>query len=585
MKKIFTFGCVLCAFNLFGQTHIQLTQYKQTVPKGKVWIISNLKEYTLSLSDGINTSGTMCYAAFHSNPSYLFGITYEEPEVGRTKTIGFTFSESLTLDESTYQIKPYFFIDENMGISNGIQKSLQQKFEKKEMKFFEGTSVWLTSCVKKINIEQRAVKDEEESSYNATVSTVSSVSQKTQATTIASSKLDVLTEAYSFNDGVALVACMVKGKYKSEEKRYGYINDQGRFIANPSFISAKDFSDGYAVVSLNNIDYFFIDKNGKDVFNSNFEQIKSFSEGLAAVKVSGQGWGFIDSNGLMVIKPQYQDAGIFHNGLAMIKLNEKWGFVNASGKEVIYPQFTEVRDFHEGLALVRQQINYNLVEYKYVDTLGNIAFKLSEKDKPLISYEGNKSTSFCDFHDGSTIIRADRTKGYVGYSGPAIINKKGEIKIKMNGAIEIYPESEGLYLINYYGKYGFLNSKGKWEITNAYQEAGSFQEGYARVSLNKNWGFIDKTGKIVINQDINKTKSDVIKNAPFQSVSDFKDGIAAVQTRGKIGFIDKSGNWVIEPIYEDVKLFKNGIAAVKSPNNSGWNYIDKSGKTLFENFK
>ena len=50
---------------------------------------------------------------------------------------------------------------------------------------------------------------------------------------------------------------------------------------------------------------------------------------------------------------------------------------------------------------------------------------------------------------------------------------------------------------------------------------------------------------------------------------------------GKWGFVDASGKQVIEPEYEDARSFANGVAAVKK--NGKWGYIDKNNEMVIEN--
>ena len=47
-------------------------------------------------------------------------------------------------------------------------------------------------------------------------------------------------------------------------------------------------------------------------------------------------------------------------------------------------------------------------------------------------------------------------------------------------------------------KYGYIDKTGKIVIQPQFDEANAFYEGLASVEKNKKWGYIDKTGKIVI---------------------------------------------------------------------------------------
>ena len=63
------------------------------------------------------------------------------------------------------------------------------------------------------------------------------------------------------------------------------------------------------------------------------------------------------------------------------------------------------------------------------------------------------------------------------------------------------------------------------------------------------YGFIDKSGKVVIEPQ-------------FDNVSAFSEGLAQVEKDDKWGFIDKNGKVVIEPQYDYVRDFSEGLAEV-----------------------
>ena len=64
------------------------------------------------------------------------------------------------------------------------------------------------------------------------------------------------------------------------------------------------------------------------------------------------------------------------------------------------------------------------------------------------------------------------------------------------------------------------------------------------------YGFIDKSGKVVIEPQ-------------FDWVGAFSEGLARVKKDGKYGFIDKSGKVVIEPQFDEVRAFSEGLAKVR----------------------
>ena len=47
---------------------------------------------------------------------------------------------------------------------------------------------------------------------------------------------------------------------------------------------------------------------------------------------------------------------------------------------------------------------------------------------------------------------------------------------------------------------------------------------------------------------------------------------------GKMGFINKNGEWIIEPVYEKARAFKNGLAPVMKDKT--WGYINTKGEVV-----
>ena len=90
------------------------------------------------------------------------------------------------------------------------------------------------------------------------------------------------------------------------------------------------------------------------------------------------------------------------------------------------------------------------------------------------------------------------------------------------------------------------------------------------VKVNGKEGFIDANGKIVI-------------EPTFEEVYPFTEGLAAVQKQGAWGFIDTNGRVVIEPQFVTVGFFSDGLATFSDkqrPDKEG--YIDKTGKVVIQ---
>lgn len=99
-------------------------------------------------------------------------------------------------------------------------------------------------------------------------------------------------------------------------------------------------------------------------------------------------------------------------------------------------------------------------------------------------------------------------------------------------------------------KWGFMDRTGRVVIAPAFAEERDFFHGLAAVkSPEGKWGFIDESGTLAI-------------AARFDEVQDFTDDLAPVRIGRKSGYIDKSGKMVIEPRYQSAGEFHEGLARI-----------------------
>jgi hypothetical protein len=171
---------------------------------------------------------------------------------------------------------------------------------------------------------------------------------------------------------------------------------------------------------------------------------------------------------------------------------------------------------------------------------------------------------------------------------------------------------DSLYRIRVDNKYGFIDKTGKVIVQPVFAEAGEFSEGLAVVKSGDRFGFIDATGKFVIKPTfyraesfsdglaiafapgsktttnlsdgvwgyIDKTGKMVIEIKPDYSLSPFSEGLAVFFKNGKAGYIDKTGKIVISLQFETAFAFSEGLAKVRVGKEYG--FIDKTGKMIIK---
>jgi hypothetical protein len=422
--------------------------------------------------------------------------------------------------------------------------------------------------------------------------------------------LEDIVTCEDFQDGFAWVGYNIKYLIGEEPyaywdgyRVYGLIDKNGKFVIEPQYVVYNKYGnkndlhspmyvDGFALVEPFDIDkahnFIFIDKYGNNVFNKTFKSARNFSEGYAAVKADNGNWGFIDKTGHYICEPIYQSVGDFKNGLAKICIVEKnqmseyginyvreeyqdWGYIDSTGKEIIYPQFKHASDFSEGLAYIVSKTMTG-----FINKGGELAFSTPTKYCKLVAGFTNGIATF-KFED------SENSDNYMYFNakGRETLNRKRIGNYPVFRRVFNYSENLALAMDESSLKYGFIDKKQKWVINPTFDNAGSFSEGLARVKIKSNWGFVNQTGDIVINQDILKSDTEIRTKPNFDDASDFSEGFAVVRVRGKYGYIDTSENWLTQPIFDEALPFHNGFARVKFADNKGWKYIDKNGKTVF----
>ena len=149
------------------------------------------------------------------------------------------------------------------------------------------------------------------------------------------------------------------------------------------------------------------------------------------------------------------------------------------------------------------------------------------------------------------------------------------------------------------GKWGFIDKTGKIVINPQFEKVSDFKNGKAVFENGKQWGYIDSKGTYVINpqfEDAGHFKEGMALilqgkefgyinedgkieiNPQFDYAGDFSSGMAVIVQNDKYGYIDKKGKIQINPQFDDASQFYDDIAFVESGDQ--WGIINKKGKYL-----
>ena len=235
-----------------------------------------------------------------------------------------------------------------------------------------------------------------------------------------------------FNDGMIQIVV---------DKKWGYLNSEGKLAVELKYDKANSFDGGFATVKLGT-DFFVINKTGTEIkiADATVFHVKGFVEGLAPFNTADKKNGFINTKGEVVIPAKFLAVGYFVNGLAWARdLDKKIGYINTKGEWIIEPKFQSTKDFDKTSGLARVKIND---KWAYTNKAGEIT-------------NVDDTEAWGDFNEGLA-------KG-----------KKG-------------------------GKTGYYDSKGAWVIEPKYEGGRDFKNGFAAIKLNGKWGFINNKGEIVV---------------------------------------------------------------------------------------
>ncbi|MBS1995442.1 MAG: WG repeat-containing protein [Cyanobacteria bacterium SZAS LIN-2] len=319
-------------------------------------------------------------------------------------------------------------------------------------------------------------------------------------------------------------------------RRTQYWNKQGKQAFARSFDSGMDFSQGLAAVKDGR--WGFIDGTGQFVIANNYDYALSFSEGLAAVLV-GRYWGFVNQRGEVVIEPIYEKVLPFSNGLALVKLRDKVGYLDNNGHLSIPAVFDSGRSFSEGLAEVGFLDNEkHELRLCYINTSGKVCIDTSK-----IEIEAEPAESEADIYkldDGKTVFGF---KSAVGMSSGEHLPRDFHC---------------GLAGIKLGKNYGYINKDGKVVIKPVYNVVYDFSENLATVrpGFNFDKAVIDTSGRIIVGPQ-------------YQEISQFHDGIAAVNrwehtsANALWGYINTKGEQTLPLQYFEAAPFSNGLARVR----------------------
>jgi hypothetical protein len=319
---------------------------------------------------------------------------------------------------------------------------------------------------------------------------------------------------------------------------------------------------------------------GKIVIPCIYPEAYSFSEGLAIVKLNDSIWQYINEQGKTILEFKNRKLGNFKNGHAVVMAEMglgSQGVIDKKGNFIVPPiciniviianKFlisTQVQDYHEA--------SYNS-DYYSEDPNMNSVISTTYYACILLDTNGKWSDNqvYSTIQECSNSWYLAQAEGGYGFFDPSL---KQITPFKYYDA-RIFDSFNVAAVCDTNERWGFVNTKGKEIIPLKYKNVRSFNNGLVGVQGDDElWEFYSAKGK--------KTTPRKYKEARF-----YQNGFIAVSdTSDKWGFVNEKGKEVIPCSYDYVSDFSMGLVAVgKAVDEDGYSFsmmgfINEKGKII-----
>lgn len=319
-------------------------------------------------------------------------------------------------------------------------------------------------------------------------------------------------------------------------EKYGYISKSGEIVVPIIYDDLKPFSSGRCVVKKGK-KWGIVSTSNRILLPFKYNEIGEFLERITVKK--GQKWGVLSSEYQWIVKPKYKGAKLFRKSIC-IKKGKKWGFVNNQNEILTDFRYDEVERYYSYKKLFKTRIDK---KWGYINNLGKEVFPIDYEEINIIA---------------TSIFKVKRN----GKWGIINAEKPDNTRIKYDSIADVKYLNHKIAYLNC--KAGLMDKKGDLVTKLSYDEiivtdnsknpSRFYADHKFNVRTGKNWGALDKEGKILRPVSENYLPKHLGYYIKFN--------------KGKFGVL-KGGKVSIPPIYDDINRISDTIfLVVKKTNGS-----------------
>lgn len=279
---------------------------------------------------------------------------------------------------------------------------------------------------------------------------------------------------------------------------------------------------------------------------------------------------------LFAITIAYADIDVgdaFSCGLAKYKVNDKWGYIDTTGAIVIPAQWDYVSEFYDGLASVfvgttRQGLFEEIPDIGQngvINLKGEYIIPLTWCDS-ISTYNAKENGIVISYKNGDM----KWTYEYWNIDGTKQSSTRWD---------NSFDASSGLRCVCKDGKWGYIDLKGNTVIGVQFDYASPFNEGLACVAVQDAKGYLSY-------YYIDPTGQTAISNKGWDYADWFRSGANAttVCKSNKYAIIDTAGNFLTDYIFDDVSYFSDGLlgVAISKNGNLKWGFVNEKGEYVVQ---
>jgi hypothetical protein len=297
--------------------------------------------------------------------------------------------------------------------------------------------------------------------------------------------LCVLSNCAQAQDSVSIAVHRVKDNGAC---LYGYKNAEGKWVLEPQFESAGNFVGKYAIVKREEkcgvinqkgeymlpliYDHLFHVRKSENGYYSRNEEVLEEEMGIEGLYIfmKDEKYGIIRAEGNIIIPAEYSSIDpYFKEGMGLIAKDTLFGFADTLGF-IIQPQFSSIAPFENGIAYVSVKSKLELKE-GYINKKGNYIL-------PLDRYHN------ISFYDSYGLYSYKKN----GKSG--LFNSQ---RIILKPEFDYVDISDSSYiLVKQKGKYGIVNSHGKFIVSPQYDSLLSWTKNKVFFYKKGRYGILNK---------------------------------------------------------------------------------------------